>query len=345
MFIKIIESKLNSLKNHLYAMYKEKLKFIDLFCGIGGFRVAFEEACEENGIQSECVFSSDIDKYAQDSYETNFGERPAGDITQIDEKEIPDHDILFGGFPCQPFSIIGQMKGMDDTRGTLFFDIARIIKEKEPKAFILENVKQLVGHDGGKTLKVIVQALKDIGYHVQYSVLNALDYGLPQKRERVVIVGHREPIMFTFPNPEKPYKSLKEILEKKVEDKYFASEYIREKRKDKHKSSYYPSIWHENKSGNVCSYPYSCALRSGASHNYLLVNGERRLTPREMFRLQGFPDWYKIIVSDAQAKKQAGNAVPVNMIKAVVEKLLPYVATSLDQTSVLIEYDLQYNPS
>ena len=312
-------------------MHKEKLKFIDLFCGIGGFRLAFEEACKENEVRSECVFSSDIDKYAQDSYEANFGERPAGDITQIDEKEIPDHDILFGGFPCQPFSIIGQMKGLNDTRGTLFFDIARIIKEKEPKAFILENVKQLVGHDGGKTLKVIVQALRDIGYHVQYSVLNALDYGLPQKRERVVIVGHREPIMFTFPNPEKPYKSLNEILEKEVEDKYFASEYIREKRKDKHKSSYYPSIWHENKSGNVCSYPYSCALRSGASHNYLLVNGERRLTPREMFRLQGFPDWYKIIVSDAQAKKQAGNAVPVNMIKAVVEKLLPYVATSLDQ--------------
>ena len=326
-------------------MYQEKLKFIDLFCGIGGFRVAFEEACEENDVQSECVFSSDIDKYAQDSYEANFGERPAGDITLIDEKEIPDHDILFGGFPCQPFSIIGQMKGMDDTRGTLFFDIARIIKEKKPKAFILENVKQLVGHDGGKTLKVIVQALKDIGYHVQYSVLNALDYGLPQKRERVVIVGHREPIMFTFPTPEKPYKSLKKILEKKVEDKYFASEYIREKRKNKHKSSYYPSIWHENKSGNICSYPYSCALRSGASHNYLLVNGERRLTPREMFRLQGFPDWYKIIVSDAQAKKQAGNAVPVNMIKAVVEKLLPYVATSLDQATVLREYDLQYNPS
>jgi len=326
-------------------MYQEKLKFIDLFCGIGGFRVAFEEACEENEVQSECVFSSDIDKYAQDSYEANFGERPSGDITLIDEKEIPDHDILFGGFPCQPFSIIGQMKGMDDTRGTLFFDIARIIKEKKPKAFILENVKQLVGHDGGKTLKVIVQALKDIGYHVQYSVLNALDYGLPQKRERVVIIGHREPIMFTFPTPEKPYKSLKKILEKKVEDKYFASEYIREKRKNKHKSSYYPSIWHENKSGNICSYPYSCALRSGASHNYLLVNGERRLTPREMFRLQGFPDWYKIIVSDAQAKKQAGNAVPVNMIKAVIEKLLPYVATSLDQATVLREYDLQYNPS
>ncbi len=326
-------------------MYREKLKFIDLFCGIGGFRVAFEEACEENDLQPECVFSSDIDKYAQESYEANFGEKPFGDITQINEKEIPDHDILFAGFPCQPFSIIGQMKGLNDTRGTLFFDIARILKEKQPKSFILENVKQLVGHDKGKTLKIIVQSLKDLGYHVQYSVLNALDYGLPQKRERVVIIGHREPIMFTFPSPEKPYKALVEILENKVDEKYFASDYIKEKRKEKHQSSFYPSIWHENKSGNICSYPYSCALRSGASHNYLLVNGERRLTPREMFRLQGFPDWYKIIVSDAQAKKQAGNAVPVNMIKAIIQKLLPYVATSLDQATILREYDLQYNPS
>lgn len=326
-------------------MYQEKLKFIDLFCGIGGFRVAFEEACEENDIQPECVFSSDIDQYAQESYEANFGEKPFGDITKINENDIPDHDILFGGFPCQPFSIIGQMKGLNDTRGTLFFDIARIIEAKRPKAFILENVKQLVGHDQGKTLKVIVQSLKDLGYHVQYSVLNALDYGLPQKRERVVIVGHRDPIMFTFPNPEKPYKSLNEILETKVDKKYFASEFIKEKRKEKHQSSYYPSIWHENKSGNICSYPYSCALRSGASHNYLLVNGERRLTPREMFRLQGFPDWYKIVVSDAQAKKQAGNAVPVNMIKAVVQKLLPYVASSLEPASVLREYDLKYNLS
>ncbi|MEY8848591.1 DNA cytosine methyltransferase [Psychroserpens sp. XS_ASV72] len=326
-------------------MYKERLKFIDLFCGIGGFRVAFEEACEENEIQAECVFSSDIDKYAQESYEANFGEKPAGDITKIDEKDIPDHDILFAGFPCQPFSIIGQMKGLNDTRGTLFFDIARILKEKEPKAFILENVKQLVGHDKGKTLKVIVKSLQELGYHVQYSVLNALDFGLPQKRERVVIVGHKEPILFTFPNPEKPYKSLTEILENKVDEKYYASEYIRNKRKEKHASSYYPSIWHENKSGNICSYPYSCALRSGASHNYLLVNGERRLTPREMFRLQGFPDWYKIVVSDAQAKKQAGNAVPVNMIKAVSQKLLPYIASTVDQTLVLREYDLKYNAS
>lgn len=324
-------------------MHTEKLKFIDLFCGIGGFRVAFEEACEESEIQAECVFSSDIDKYAQKSYEANFGERPVGDITKIDEKNIPDHDILFAGFPCQPFSIIGQMKGLNDTRGTLFFDIARILRAKKPKAFILENVKQLVGHDKGKTLKVIVKSLQELGYHVQYSVLNALDFGLPQKRERVVIVGHKEPILFTFPSPKKPYKSLTEILENNTAEKYFATEYIRNKRKEKHTSSYYPSIWHENKSGNICSYPYSCALRSGASHNYLLVNGERRLTPREMFRLQGFPEWYKIVVSDAQAKKQAGNAVPVNMIKAVSKKLLPYVATTMDQSLVLREYDLEYN--
>lgn len=324
---------------------REKIRFTDLFCGIGGFRIAFEEACEEQDIKAKCVFSSDIDKFAQDSYEANFGERPYGDITQVDEKDIPDHDILFAGFPCQPFSIIGQMKGLNDTRGTLFFDIARIIKEKEPKAFILENVKQLVGHDKGKTLKVILKALKELGYHVQYSVLNALDYGLPQKRERIVIVGHKEPIMFTFPDPIKPFKPLSEILENKVDKKHFASDYIKKKRKESHKSSFYPSIWHENKSGNISSYPFSCALRAGASYNYLLVNGERRLTPREMLRLQGFPDWFQIVVSDGQAKRQAGNAVPVNMIKAVVQKLLPYVSTKLDQSAVLREYDLKYNPS
>ncbi len=324
---------------------KEQIRFVDLFCGIGGFRIAFEEACEDQGISAKCVFSSDIDKFAQDSYEANFGERPHGDITQIDEKDIPDHDILFAGFPCQPFSIIGQMKGLNDTRGTLFFDLARIIKEKEPKAFILENVKQLVGHDKGNTLKVILRSLKQLGYYVKYSVLNALDYGLPQKRERIVIVGHKEPIMFTYPDPIKPFKPLSEILETKVHKKHFASDYIKNKRKESHQSSFYPSIWHENKSGNISSYPFSCALRAGASYNYLLVNGERRLTPREMLRLQGFPDWFKIVVSDGQAKRQAGNAVPIDMIKAVVQKLLPYVATSLDQKGVRREYDLKYNPS
>lgn len=321
----------------------EKIKFIDLFCGIGGFRIAMDEVCVENDLIPECVFSSDIDIHCQDSYERNFGERPFGDITQIDEKTIPDHDILFAGFPCQPFSIIGQMKGFDDTRGTLFFHIARILKEKKPKAFILENVKQLVGHNKGQTLKVIIKTLQDLGYFVQYAVLNALDYGLPQKRERVIIVGHREPILFSFPSPIRPFKPLDEILEKNVDKKHYASDYIREKRKKSHKSAYKTSIWHENKSGNICSYPYSCALRAGASYNYLLVNGERRLTPREMFRLQGFPDWYEITESNSQAKKQAGNAVPVNIIKAVLQKLMPYVAETLDMTMVLREYETNYN--
>ena len=321
----------------------EQIKYIDLFCGIGGFRVAMEEACAKNDLIHQCVFSSDIDIYCQDSYENNFGHRPTGDITKVDLKSIPDHDILFAGFPCQPFSIIGQMKGFDDTRGTLFFHIANILKEKKPKAFILENVKQLVGHDKGQTLKVIIKTLKNLGYYIQYAVLNALDYGLPQKRERVIIVGHREPILFSFPSPVRPFKSLSEILEKKVDEKYYASDYIKNKRKAKHKSAYNPSIWHENKSGNICSYPYSCALRAGASYNYLLVNGERRLTPREMFRLQGFPDMYKIIDNEAQAKKQAGNAVPVNLVRAVILKLLPYVATTLDMTNVFREYEVDYN--
>lgn len=302
-----------------------KLKFIDLFCGIGGFRVAMEEACIENGIKPECVFSSDIDRFCQDSYENNFGHRPLGDITQINPNDIHDHDILFAGFPCQPFSIIGQMKGFDDTRGTLFFYIANIIRTKKPKAFVLENVKQLVGHDGGRTLKTIIKTLEDLEYTVKFAVLNALDYGLPQKRERVVIVGHRDAIDFSFPMPLGKYKPLYQILEKNVEKKHFASPYITQKRKKAHKSEHKISIWHENKSGNICSYPYSCALRAGASYNYLLVNGERRLTPREMFRLQGFPDSYKIIANDTQARKQAGNAVPVNMIKAVIIQLLPFV--------------------
>ena len=321
----------------------EKIKFIDLFCGVGGFHVAMNEACTETGLFPECVFSSDIDPYCQDSYETNFGHRPVGDITRIDPGNIPDHDILFAGFPCQPFSIIGQMKGFDDTRGTLFFHIANILKEKRPKAFILENVKQLVGHNEGQTLKVIIKTLQDLGYHVQYAVLNALDYGLPQKRERVLIVGHKDPILFSYPAPVKPFKPLSEILENKVDKKHYASDYIKNKRKETHKSAYKPSIWHENKAGNICSYPYSCALRAGASYNYLLVNGERRLTPREMFRLQGFPDTYKIINNDTQARKQAGNAVPDNIVKATILKLLPYVATTLDMTSVLREYEVSYN--
>jgi DNA (cytosine-5)-methyltransferase 1 len=320
----------------------ENIKFIDLFCGIGGFHIAMKQACEENGLAADCVFSSDIDTFCQDSYQANFGQRPVGDITKVNEGDIPDHDVLFAGFPCQPFSIIGQMQGFNDIRGTLFFDIARIIKHKRPKAFVLENVKQLVSHDKGRTLKVILKTLEDLGYYVCYSVLNALDYGLPQKRERVIIVGHQNPIMYSFPTPQASYTSLDQILEKDVPSKHYASKYITDKRKENHQSSYAISIWHENKSGNISSYPYSCALRAGASYNYLLVNGERRLTPREMFRLQGFPDSYKIVVNDSQARKQVGNAVPVNLVKAVILKLLPHIASSLEPNLILREHERQY---
>lgn len=324
---------------HRHQIYfsLEKLKFIDLFCGIGGFRVAFEQACRKNRVTTECVFSSDIDKFAQDSYEANFGERPVGDITQVHESDIPDHDVLFAGFPCQPFSIIGQRGGFDDTRGTLFFDVARILKKKRPKAFILENVKQLAGHDGGRTLATILSALKELRYNVHYKVLNALDYGLPQKRERIVIVGHHENIYFSFPEKVEKITPLTKILfdHSSVDKKYFASDYILQKRQSSHIPQVTPSIWHENKSGNISSHPYSCALRAGASYNYLLVDGKRRLTPREMLRLQGFPDSYKIAVSDGQLRKQAGNSVPVDMIEAVILKLLPFIVESIPAYEVL----------
>lgn len=305
--------------------YPDPIKYIDLFCGIGGFRYAAKSAFENLGLNGECVFSSDIDKFAQESYQANFNEIPAGDITKIDEKDIPNFNLLFGGFPCQAFSICGLQKGFtDNTRGTLFFDIARIIKEKEPQAFVLENVKNLASHDNGNTLKTILNVLRDeLGYHVDYNLLNALDFGLPQKRERIVIIGSKKPFKMNWEFDITNKKSLNDILETNVNKKYYASPEIVAKRKSMHTPTDYPSVWHENKSGNISSYPYSCALRAGASYNYLLVNGERRLTPREMLRLQGFPDTFKIVVSDAQIRKQAGNAIPVDMLAAVIERFLP----------------------
>lgn len=303
------------------------IKFIDLFCGIGGFRYASQQAFEKLGVMGQCMFSSDIDKYAAESYEANFEEKPVGDITKVDEKDIPDFDLLFAGFPCQAFSICGLQKGFaDNTKGTLFFDIARIIKEKQPKAFVLENVKNLVGHDGGRTFRTIIHVLREeLGYYVDYKVLNALDFGLPQKRERIIIVGAKTSFDMDWNFDIENVKTLKDILEDKVDRKHYASEEIVKKRKKMHTAQTEPAIWHENKSGNISSYPYSCALRAGASHNYLLVDGKRRLTPREMLRLQGFPDEFKIVVSDAQTRKQAGNAIPVSMVAKVIEKFIPLV--------------------
>lgn len=317
----------NTQKTGTELKLPSKLKLIDLFCGIGGFRYAANDCFRKYGIEGECVFSSDIDKLARESYHANFGEWPSGDITQIEAVNIPDFDLLFGGFPCQAFSIIGKREGFaDKTRGTLFFDIARILKEKRPKAFVLENVKQLATHDNGRTISTILSTLREeLGYYVDYRILNALDYGLPQKRERIVIVGSTKPFVMKWPEKITNGKKLDDILEKEVDKKHFASPKIVEKRKSMHTSKYKPAIWHENKAGNITSYPYSCALRAGASYNYLLVDGERRLTPRECLRLQGFPDEFRMVVSDCQIRKQAGNAVPVDMIRCVLESFIPIV--------------------
>ena len=295
--------------------------FIDLFAGIGGIRIPFDE------MGYQCVFSSEWDAKACQTYFANFGTVPFGDITKIPSERIPKHDVLLAGFPCQAFSIMGKMQGFADTRGTMFFEIERILKHHRTPYILLENVKQLVGHDGGRTFKVILERLDQLGYHVKWQVLNALDFGLPQKRERVIIVGFLDKAdcdAFSFDNPHKPY-NLADILEPddEVDASLYASDHIIAKRQEKTagKQLTYPSIWHENKAGNISVLDYSCALRTGASYNYLLVNGVRRPTSRELLRLQGFPEKYKIAVSHQDIRRQTGNSVAVPMIRMVAQKI------------------------
>lgn len=295
----------------------KKFTFIDLFSGIGGFHVA----ATNNG--GSCLLASEIDQPARKAYESNFKIKPLGDISEIDATTVPDHDMLCAGFPCQPFSIIGNRLGFDDMRGTLFFEIVRILQKKMPSMIVLENVKQLSTHNKKQTINRIIESLNHLGYKTYWKVLNALNYGLPQKRERIIIVGFTDHgIDFSWPRKIKHYKPLFEILEQNFDKKHLASEKIQKKRKTSHSSTHQPAIWHENKSGNISSYPFSCALRAGASYNYLLVDGKRRLTPREMLRLQGFPESFRIVCSDSQTRKQAGNAVPAPMIEAVIKEVL-----------------------
>jgi DNA-methyltransferase (dcm) len=292
---------------------------IDLFAGLGGIRLGFQK----NGCEN--VFSCEWDKYAQKMYEDYFHEKPFGDINDIKPEEIPDHDILLAGFPCQPFSIAGKGLGFEDTRGTLFFNIEAILKVKQPQAFLLENVKRLTTHDKGRTFEVIISHLKALGYTVYYKVLNALEFGIPQKRERIYIVGFKENLNFSFPKPLGYYKPLSDILFKddEVDKSYFTSETIRQKRfAALKKTPPVPSIWHENIGGNISPLPYSCALRAGGSYNYLLVNGVRRLTGREMMRLQGFPDDYEITVARTQISKLCGNSVNVPVIEAIARNVI-----------------------
>ena len=308
------------------APVKGKFTFIDLFAGIGGIRLGYQF----NG--GRCVFSSEWDKDAAKTYYYNFGERPYGDIQKIDPKTIPDFDVLLAGFPCQPFSIIGDKEGFKhETQGTLFFNIEKILLEKRPKAFMLENVRNLTAHDNGRTFKVILAHLKNAGYDVHYKVLNALDYGVPQKRERIIICGFRKKVDFEFPLPipREERRTVADIIDVDAEqDKsLFVRPSIRKSRLERLKDKKFPRpyISHENVAGSITPHTFSCALRAGASANYILINDERRPSAREMLRIQGFPDEFKIVVPYSQIKHQTGNSVAVPVIRAVAREVVSHL--------------------
>ena len=311
-------------------MMNKNIKIIDLFAGIGGIRLGFERA-SKNTI--DCVFTSEWNKYSAQTYLENFNDfKVYGDITEINEKLIPDHDILLAGFPCQPFSQAGLKKGFSDTRGTLFFDIERILIHKKPQAFLLENVKQLKGHDKGRTLETIIAHLKEIGYNnIQYKVLRARDFGLPQNRERIYIVGFlNNDITFEFPKPTFEPTRVGNILEKKVDKKYTISDRLwaghqRRKRENKLKGKGF-GYGMVNKNSEYTN-TLSARYYKDGSEVLIQQDGEnpRKLTPRECARLQGFPDSFKIPVSNTQAYMQFGNSVPVNVVEKVAEQMLKHI--------------------
>lgn len=324
--------------------------FIDLFAGIGGMRLAFESA------GGRCVYSNEWNKYSQQTYFANFGEQPEGDITKVDENSIPDHDVLVAGFPCQPFSIAGVSKKnslgretgfQDKTQGTLFFDVCRILKAKRPKAFLLENVKNLKSHDKGRTFKIIMESLNELKYDVYTAILDGQSY-VPQHRERILIVGfdkerYVESLPFSFDiNPKNPKPLMKDILEKSADDKYTLSDKLwlyLQNYAAKHKAA-----------GN--GFGYGMAERNGISRTLsaryykdgseILIEQKdknpRRLTPRECARLQGFSDDFKIVVSDTQAYKQFGNSVVVPLM-ADVAKLIVNRIRELDYMIELNEHE------
>ena len=322
-----------------------KIKVVDLFAGIGGLRIGFES------IGAECVFSCELDKFARKTYEANFtpptGHVFAGDITEVDAGQVPAHDVLLAGFPCQPFSIsgiskrnhMGRLSGFEDrTRGTLFFDIAKILKEKQPQAFLLENVKNLQHHDKGKTFETIVRTLTDdLGYEVYHHIIDGQHF-VPQRRNRVVIVGFKGANNFSWGDlrlPPKERQQLSSILQpdKEVDGKYVVTDRTlagMEKHAARHKAA-----------GN--GFGYTVVQRNGIARtlparyykngsDILIDRGEgnnpRRLTPRECARLMGFSDEFKIVVSDTQAYKQFGNSVVVPAIAEVARIMAPHLSTT-----------------
>ena len=301
-----------------------KFEIVDLFAGIGGIRLPFQE------LGGRTVFTSEWDKFAQKTYRANFGEFPQGDITKIPISQIPRHDILLAGFPCQPFSQAGLKKGFADTRGTLFFDIARILDKKRPSMFLLENVKQLAGHNRGETLKTILRVLREeLKYKVEYKILRARDFGIPQNRERLYIVGLDPDLnkKFVFPTPSKVPTRLGSILEEDVDEKYTISDRLYEghlRRRQMHAqkgNGFGFSLFnHDSPYANTISARY---YKDGSE---ILIEQEgknpRKLTPRECARLQGFPDEFIIPVSDTQAYRQFGNSVAVPVVRAIAKQMV-----------------------
>lgn len=297
----------------------EKLKFIDLFSGIGGIRLGFEDE------KTECVFSSEWDKFAQKTYEANFNEIPHGDITEIDEKDIPAHDILLAGFPCQPFSKIGKREGFkNDTQGTLFFDVLRILEYHKPRAFLLENVTGILTIDEGKTIQTIMGALDEAGYDVSYQVLNSADFGLPQKRRRVYFVGFLKELKINFQYPiGNPYNRvpISSILESNVEG-YEISEHLQKNylfKKDDGK----PQIVDGNSDiqANTLVATYHKIQRITGTFVKDGKTGLRLLSENECKALQGFPKKFKVPVSRTQMYRQFGNSVAVPVVKLIADEM------------------------
>lgn len=296
----------------------KSIKFIDLFAGIGGIRLAFEDK------HTNCVFSSEWDKFSQKTYEANFGEIPCGDITNINASDIPEHDILLAGFPCQPFSKIGRREGFKDaTQGTLFFDILRILEFHKPKAFLLENVTGLLQNDNGRTIEIIIKSLEEQGYNVQIKVYNSADFGLPQNRRRVYIVGFSKELNIDFKFPKEPniFKPISSILEKNVEG-YEISERLQQSylfKKDDGK----PQIvdCNSNIQANTLVATYHKIQRITGTFVKDGKTGLRLLTKNECLQMQGFPLDFKIPVSRTQMYRQLGNTVSVPVVQAIANEM------------------------
>jgi DNA (cytosine-5)-methyltransferase 1 len=320
------------------APEKSEFTFIDLFAGIGGFRIPMQE------IGGSCVFSSEFNYQAQRAYEYNFGEVPFGDITKLNLDIVPKHDILCAGFPCQPFSISGKMKGFEDTRGTLIYHVFELIEKCQPKVVFLENVKHLVYHDNKKTLATIIQHLEELGYVVSKKVLNASDFGLPQNRERIIIIGHKE-TKFDFTKVKKKSKPiLKDFLDKESDFEYLNEPYtiLKDQKmqesglvfagyrnKTIRKAGVRPGTEHLSRVHKQPNRIYSTegvhpALPSQESSGRFWIWHEgdvRKLTIQECYRIMGFPNQFRLLNNKAELYKQIGNSVAIPMIKAVAEQI------------------------